>query len=93
MIILIRRRKTSVMIDRFSAAALAWSGVANWFSAQPTATPRIMAPTMKVVNRRFMRCGPEPRKRGSCGREAGVRPSRFALVTAVTSGSPPSLYP
>ncbi len=55
MIILIRRRKTSVMMVRLPATSLACSGLRPWFTPQPTATPSTMAATMKAVKRRFMK--------------------------------------
>ena len=55
MIILIRRRKTSVMIDRLVATAFAPAGLAYSCTPQPTATPSTMAATMRIVKRRFMK--------------------------------------
>ena len=54
MIILISRRKTSVMMVRLSATDLACSGLSPWFTPQPTRTPSTIAPTMKAVKSLFM---------------------------------------
>ena len=43
----IRRRNTSVMIDRFPAASLAPAGVRVWFSTKPVSTPSAMAPRIR----------------------------------------------
>ena len=78
MIILISRRKTSVMIERLEATSLACSGLAYWFTPQPTATPSTMAPTMKAVNRRFMGDPLAKLLGGLCRRDIAGRPSRHA---------------
>jgi hypothetical protein len=53
MIILISRRKTSVMIDRLPAAALAAAADRWVLSRKPVRTPRIIAPTIRAGRKRF----------------------------------------
>ncbi len=43
----IRRRNTSVMIDRLPAASLAPAGVMVWLMMKPVRTPSAMAPRIR----------------------------------------------
>ena len=89
MIILIRRRKTSVKIESASAVCFSWAGsVMVRFSTKPVSTPPIMAAITNRVKRFFMVGGlgrrgaigiaPEGRSReGACEVAQITRDDRF----------------